>query len=139
MDNDKMIAELNRDEGRVPYAYLDSLGFTTIGVGRLIDKRKGGRLRDNEIDFLLTNDIKEVEEQLDGALPWWRGLSENRQRVMVNMCFNLGLPGLLGFTNTLAAIKRGDYAAASRGMLDSKWATQVGARALRLADMMRNG
>src|SRR3546814_2848207 len=48
---------LNREEGRIPHAYQDSLGYWTIGVGRLIDKRKGGRLTNVDIDMLLANDI----------------------------------------------------------------------------------
>lgn len=134
-----MTAELRRDEGVIPNAYQDSLGYWTIGVGRLIDKRKGGRLRDEEIDFLLLNDIAEKEEELDAAIPWWRTLSDARQRVLLSMCFNLGIKGLLGFQNTLAMIKVGNYAGASAGMLDSKWAKQVGSRATRLSEMMKEG
>lgn len=139
MDNKKMIEELRRDEGVVPYAYQDHLGYWTIGVGRLIDKRKGGKLRDDEIDYLLNNDIEECMADLDKYLPWWRKMTEARQRVLVNMRFNLGLTGLLGFKNTLAAMEKGDYSKASEGMLDSLWARQVGNRAKRLASMMKDG
>src|SRR3546814_8522584 len=51
---------LNREEGRIPHAYQDSLGYWTIGVGRLIDKRKGGRLTNVEIDMLLANEIADT-------------------------------------------------------------------------------
>lgn len=138
-DKQALTAELRRDEGVVPSAYQDSLGYWTIGVGRLIDKRKGGRLRDEEIEFLLMNDIAEKEEELDAAIPWWRTLSDARQRVLLSMCFNLGIKGLLGFKNTLAMVKSGDYAGAAVGMLNSKWAKQVGDRATRLSEMMRGG
>lgn len=138
-DKKAMVSELRRDEGIMQSAYQDSLGYWTIGVGRLIDKRKGGRLRDEEIDFLLLNDIAEKEEELDAAIPWWRTLSDARQRVILNMCFNLGIKGLLGFKNTLAMVKSGDYAGAAIGMLNSKWAKQVGDRAVRLSKMMKEG
>lgn len=138
-DKNAIVDELRRDERIVPSAYQDSLGYWTIGVGRLIDKRKGGRLRDEEIDFLLMNDIAEKEEELDAAIPWWRTLSDARQRVLLNMCFNLGIKGLLGFKNTLAMVKAGDYDGAAAGMLSSKWAKQVGARATRLSEMMKEG
>jgi lysozyme len=140
-----LIAELRRDEGVVTHEYKDSLGYSTIGVGRLIDKRKGGGLSDDEIDYLLANDIKRATADLDRYLPWWRKLSPVRQRVMINMTFNLGIgsapkgTGLLGFKNTLAMIEAGRYDAAAAGMLNSKWAKQVGARADRLAKMMREG
>ena len=38
----KTVEQLRRNEGEVLHAYQDHLGFWTIGVGRLIDKRKGG-------------------------------------------------------------------------------------------------
>lgn len=140
MDNntDTLIKELRRDEGVVSHAYQDSLGYWTIGVGRLIDKRKGGKLSDAEIDYLLTNDIKECVEDLDRALPWWRSLSDTRRRVLVNMRFNLGLNGLLGFKNTLKFIETGDYKRAAENMLKSLWAKQVKGRAVRLAYMMEH-
>jgi len=139
MDKKQLTKELRRDEGVVPFAYQDHLGYWTIGVGRLIDKKKGGGLSDAEIDFLLSNDIDRFEKQIIDALPWYSGLDDVRQRVLVNMAFNLGIAGLLGFKNTLAMIERGDYAGAAKGMLASKWATQVGERAKRLATMMETG
>lgn len=139
MDKKQLTKELRRDEGVVPFAYQDHLGYWTIGVGRLIDKRKGGGLSDAEIDFLLSNDIDRFEKQVIDAIPWYSRLDDVRQRVLVNMAFNLGIAGLLGFKNTLAMIERGDYAGAAKGMLNSKWATQVGERAKRLATMMETG
>lgn len=139
MDKNKLTKELRRDEGVVPHAYQDHLGYLTIGVGRLIDKRKGGGLSDDEIDYLLSNDINRFEKQVIDALPWYGKLDDVRQRVLVNMAFNMGIAGLLGFKNTLAMIERGDYAGAAKGMLASKWATQVGDRAKRLSKMMETG
>lgn len=136
-NDDILLAELRRDEGVIRSAYPDSLGWLTIGVGRLIDARKGGGLSDDEIDFLLRNDVVKVRAELDVALPWWRGLDPVRQRVLQNMAFNLGIPGLLTFKNTLAAMKAGDWDRAAAGMLASKWASQVGERATRLARMMK--
>ena len=135
----ELIKELRRDEGVIPHAYQDSLGYWTIGVGRLIDKKKGGRLTDEEIDYLLMNDVKECVADLDKSLPWWRSLTDARRRVLVNMRFNLGMAGLLGFKNTLKFIETGDYKKAADNMLLSKWAKQVGQRANRLAKMMENG
>lgn len=139
MDKKQLTKELRRDEGVVPFAYQDHLGYWTIGVGRLIDKKKGGGLSDAEIDFLLSNDIDRFEKQIIDALPWYGSLDDVRQRVLVNMAFNMGIAGLLGFKNTLAMVERGDYAGAAKGMLASKWAGQVGERAKRLATMMETG
>lgn len=130
---------LERDEGRVRHAYKDHLGYDTIGVGRLIDQRKGGGLSDEEIDFLLDNDIKKKTAEVRAALPWFDRLDEVRQAVLVSMAFQMGTAGLLKFKNTLAAVERGDYAAASAGMRNSLWATQTPLRVTRLADMMEEG
>ena len=134
-----LISELKRDEGVIPHAYQDSLGYWTIGVGKLIDKRKGGRLSDAAIEYLLAEDIDSKVGDLDKNLPWWRNLTPARQRVMINMCFNLGIGGLMKFKNTLGMIERGDYTGASKNMLLSLWAKQVGARAQRLSKMMKEG
>ena len=127
---------LERHEGRVAHAYQDSLGYWTIGVGHLIDKRKGGSLPDHIVEALLEWDIYEHQKELDAALPWAKNLSEVRYAVLLDMAFNLGVKGLLGFENTLAYIQEGNYPAAARGMLRSKWAEQVKGRAVRLAKMM---
>ncbi|HDR9288086.1 TPA: glycoside hydrolase family protein [Burkholderia multivorans] len=134
-DGAKLKAELTLDEGRRSRIYVDTVGKVSGGIGRnLTDKG----FRDNEIDLMYQNDIAETEAWLDRNLPWWRSLDPVRQRVMMNMAFNMQ-GKLLTFVNTLAAIKRGDYAAAADGMLNSLWARQVGARATRLAAMMRSG
>lgn len=131
--------QLKRDEGVVRYAYEDTLGFLTIGVGRLIDDRRSGGLAPNEIDFLLTNDISEKSAQVLEALPWARDLNEPRLAVLINMAFQMGIRGLLGFPGMLGAVKAGDYKAAAEHMLDSKWETQTPTRAHRLADQMESG
>lgn len=132
-----LIAELRRDEGVIPHAYQDSLGYWTIGVGHLIDKRKGGKMPDVIIDMLLRYDIDEKIAELNEKLPWWGFLDEPSQRVIVNMAFNLGVEGLLKFKDFMDALKDGDRDRAASEMLSSKWAEQVGARATRLATIIR--
>lgn len=136
MDKKLLAQELERDERRVKTVYLDSRGIATVGVGRNLRDRG---LSDDEIDYLLGNDITAVEQDLDRNLPWWRNLSEVRQRVLANMCFNLGINRLLGFKKMLGAVCGGDYHEAAAQMLNSTWATQVGNRAIRLATMMKEG
>lgn len=125
--------QLRREEGCVPHVYLDHLGFATLGVGRLVDKRKGGGLTDDEIDYLLRNDVARCEDDLDKHLPWWRSLSEPRQAVLIGMRFQMGMTGLLGFRKALAEMERGDFTAAATHMLESRWATQTPGRAARMA------
>jgi len=138
--SEKLRAQLSRDEGRIPHAYQDSLGYWTIGVGHLIDKTRGGRLPDEIIDALLDYDIRKHTQELFARLPWVeKELDPVRQAVLINMAFNLGINGLLGFANTLGKVKAGDYEGAAANMLMSKWATQVGPRAKRLSEQMRTG
>lgn len=134
-----LIAELRRDEGEVLSAYRDSLGFLTIGVGRLIDPRKGGGVTRAESAVLLSNDIADKSAALQAALPWIETLDPVRRRVLINMAFNLGVEGLLGFRNTLAAVQHGDFAGAAAGIVASKAARQTGARYARLSVAMRTG
>ncbi len=128
--------QLRRDEGTESCAYQDSLGYWTIGVGRLIDSRKGGGLSNEEIDYLLDNDIKAKTADVLRALPWAARLSEPRRAVLVNMAFQMGLKGLLAFRRTLGSVEDGHYGEAALGMLDSTWAKQTPARAMRLATQM---
>jgi len=128
--------QLRRDEGTESCAYQDSLGYWTIGVGRLIDARKGGGLSNEEIDYLLDNDIKAKTHEVLRALPWAARLSEARQAVLVNMAFQMGTKGLLAFRRALGSVEDGQYGDAAVEMLNSTWAKQTPARAMRLATQM---
>lgn len=131
--------QLREFEGVVPHAYQDHLGYWTIGVGRLIDKRKGGHLTDDEIDYLLENDIRRKTAEVHNALPWVKAMNEPRQAVVIGMAFQMGLKGLLGFTGTLAAMRDERYSDAAEGMRQSKWAQQTPQRVRRLAHQMETG
>lgn len=131
--------QLTRDEGDEPSAYQDSLGYWTIGVGRLIDARRGGRLSADERQYLLRNDVARVRQQVADRLPWVSQLDEIRRAVLHNMAFQLGVNGLCNFVRTLALAKSGDYAGAAAEMLDSTWAKQTPERAQRLSQQMETG
>ena len=132
-------SQLLREEGAESCAYQDSLGFWTIGVGRLIDARKGGGLSNEEIDFLLENDIKTKTREVLLALPWMPRLSEPRQAVLIGMAFQMGIGGLLKFKRALGSIEDGQYAEAAVEMLESKWGNQTPERAYRMAKQMETG
>ena len=136
----ELIAQLKVDEGVEPCAYQDHLGFWTIGVGRLIDKRKpGAGLRPSEIDFLLQNDVDDRIDQLTRRLPWFQNLDDARKGVLLNMAFQMGVDGLLGFKNTLKLIEDGHYPEAAAAMMQSKWAQQTPSRAKKMARQMETG
>lgn len=131
--------ELTSEEGNIPHAYQDDQGFWTIGIGRLIDARKGGRLSPDEVLYLFNNDVKTHMIALYNALPWAQSLSDARQRALVNMCFQMGIEGLLQFKDMLAAILAGDFDSAYKAALDSAWAEQTPNRARAVAMLIKNG
>ncbi len=133
----KLVDELKRDERFVSHGYMDDRGNLTIGYGRLIDRKRGGGLTEPEARQLLLNDIAGAIKDLDRNVPWWRAMSGNAQRALTNMCFNLGWPRLSGFKKMLAAMKAGDMTTAADEALDSRWAGQVGDRAIRIAALIR--
>lgn len=137
MDIQRIKYQLEQHEGNIPHAYQDSEGYWTIGIGHLIDKDKGGYIPEHIVDALLEYDISKVIEQLDSTIPWWNYLDEYRKEVLINMTFNLGIGNLLKFKKMLAALEVHDYETASVEMLDSKWARQVGKRAIHLSNKMK--
>lgn len=137
--NEQLTKQLRRDEGEVLTAYADSLGFLTIGVGRLIDKKKGGGISQEESAYLLANDIQAKTAAVLEALPWVAGLDDARRGVIINMAFQLGINGLLQFKNTLAFIEKKNYISAASGMGNSLWAKQTPARCARLQKQIITG
>jgi lysozyme len=139
---DDLTQLLVRHEGLRLKPYRDSAGLLTLGVGRNLDQVG---ISQPEALFLLQNDIDRVKAELNQALPWWVKLDWIRQAVLIDMGFNLGVltppltAKLLTFTTTLDLIENGWYNEAANHMLASKWAQQVGARAIELAGMMRTG
>lgn len=129
---------LRLHEGVRSKSYICSAGYETIGVGRNISE-SGLGLSDDEIDYLLDNDIKRVKEELQETYFWFGGLNEARQDAMVDICFNLGLTKLRGFVNALTAMSREQFDVAADEFLDSRWAEQVGQRANRVTEMIRTG
>jgi lysozyme len=136
---DKLLAMLKRHEGVETHAYECSEGKVTVGVGRNIDKEGGIGLSDDEVDYLLQNDVERVIKELAAEYPWFNDLDDVRRDAMVDISFNLGATRLRLFKRALAAMEVGNYAEASTEFLDSKWARQVGGRALELTDMISSG
>lgn len=142
MMRSELMHELIADEGTGPMRngrfmpYRCPAGRLTIGYGRNLQDRG---ISQQEAERMLANDVAAVEMALADALPWFSALDPVRQDVLINMGFNLGVRGLLGFQNTLSLIGEGRYTVAADEMLRSRWARQVGKRAKRLAEQMRTG
>ena len=131
--------QLRRDEGEKLHAYSDHLGFLTIGIGRLIDKRKGGGITQDESAYLLSNDIRQKTGEVIMALPWAAHIDPVRFGVLQNMAFQMGTDGLVGFRNTLKFIEAGEYERAGANMRASKWHSQTPARCERLIKQLITG
>lgn len=128
-------ARIRAHEGVRAKPYRCTEGFLTIGVGRNLDA-KG--LAPDEIELLFANDYAAAVADAE-RLGQYRGLDDIRRGVLVEMVFQMGLSGVAGFRNMLAALGDGRYDRAADEMLRSQWAYQTPARAKRLADIMRYG
>lgn len=147
MDHTKVKNLLIRHEGLRLKVYDDAngspivpgytlIGNPTVGIGRALNTNGISSI---EANVLLDNDIERVLLECGVAFQWFANLCDTRQSVVASMCFNLGMGRLHGFTKMLAAIERKDFEEAANQMLMSAWAGQVGARAVELALMMREG
>ena len=134
--SDRLRNQLRLHEGVESRVYTDTKGIKTVGVGRNLEDRG---LSDDEVDYLLNNDIDICVKELEQNFDWYDDLDDIRKRVLIDMMFNLGMPRLQKFVNMLKAIEARAWRSAAVEMLDSKWAEQVGNRASRLSEMMETG
>lgn len=139
----KLKDQIKRHEGVVLKPYKDTVGLWTIGVGHLIGKTLTEEFECGidqvKCDAIYDKDFEKHKKEVDDRIPWAKNLDEIRYGVLINMAFNLGINGLLGFKNTLKLIQTGKFEEASKNMLLSKWAKQVKGRATELAEQMRTG
>lgn len=140
MDYDKLAAQLEIDEGNKQFPYTDSVGKLTIGIGRNLTDVG---LSQAERDYLLNNDVARSVRDLDKNVPWWRQMTDARQRALCNMCFNMGwgdgTNGLSSFKNSLELLRLGKYEECGEMLKKSKWYRQVGARADRIITLIKVG
>lgn len=132
-DRQKLVHQLVEHEGLRLTVYNDAVGVPTIGVGRNLQS-KG--ISSAEAFALLDHDIDECIHDLT-TFAWFPNLSEVRQRVIVDLRFNLGASGFRGFPKTIHALAIGDYETAAAELLNSQAAKQNMNRYNRLARMLR--
>jgi lysozyme len=155
-DRDELVKMIALHEGIVLSVYQDHLGINTVGIGRNLDDRGitdgellfmnktiddvyDSGLTEEEAYYLCMNDIAIVEKELLDSKPIVNQLSAVRQMVLVDMAFNMGVPRLRLFKNMWMAIEKVNYPLACEEMIDSRWASQVGNRAMKLSLAMKNG
>jgi len=131
-----LIDLLKKHEGLRLKPYKDTTGKLTIGFGRNLDDNG---ITENEALYLLKNDMETAINDIKTVLPFFNHFSENRKYALISMMFNLGRTRFSKFENMIAAITVADWNAAATHALDSKWATQVGARANEIAELLKSG
>lgn len=134
-ERDRIVALLIRHEGESLVPYTDSVGKITIGVGRNLSDRGISQKTSRQ---MLEEDLDETIMTL-ARYAWFGMLNQVRQRALIDMHFNLGASRFKSFTQMIAALDREDYPGAAKAMLHSKWASQVGTRAVTLARMIETG
>jgi lysozyme len=127
---------LVKHEGVRLYPYQDTTGHWTIGIGRNLTD---SGLYQNEPYMMLDNDINYFTSKLESILPYFNKLDEVRKIVLVDMCFNLGIKGLLKFKDMLDAIRKKDWERAAKEIIDSLASKQTKNRYAELASMMKTG
>ena len=128
-----LVEQLKRHEWLRLKPYKCPRGKLTIGYGRNLDDQG---ISKGDADYLLHSDILRVTLTCGKNFSWFAELSPERQAVVINMVFNLGFGGFLKFKNVIHCVEVGNYIGASVAMLDSRWAKQVGNRAIELSKQM---
>jgi len=145
MDIEKLREQLKIDEGCVYELYNDHLGYATFGIGHLVlesDPEYGADIgtpvSDDRVIEAFEQDVKTVLSDCAVLYPDFDELPEEAQQVIANMMFNLGRPRLSAFKGMKSGVDARDWNEAADQMVDSRWYRQVGARAERLVERMRN-
>ena len=114
-------------EAMVLQPYKCANGFLSLGVGRNLD---ANGISEEEALYLLNNDIEAVIDQLDKHWKVWRSFPLAAQYVCIDLVFNMGINAWMSFRKTRGHMELGQWEEASKELLDSKYANQVGRRAL---------
>ena len=145
MNIEQLREQLEVDEGCVYEIYNDHLGYATFGIGHLVtesDPEQGQSLgtavSSDRVTEAFESDIQGVLRDCDILYPDFSSLPEEAQQIIANMMFNLGRPRLSKFAGMKSGVDERNWERAADEMVDSRWYAQVGPRAERLVDRMRN-
>ena len=129
-----LLSSVKFHEGLELKPYPDSVGVLTIGYGRNLERG----ITKEEAEMLLLNDLA-ISTKEGESFGFFKDLTDNRQDVIIEMIFNLGLTRFKKFKKTIGYINQANHSAAADEMLDSKWADMVGQRAITLSNKFRAG
>ena len=144
MNVEKLREQLKIDEGCVYEIYNDHLGYPTFGIGHLVRESDpengspvGTKVSEDRVADAFDDDIGIVLSDCNKLYPDFEDLPEEAQQIIANMMFNLGRPRLSKFVGMKRGVDAKDWDSAADEMVDSRWYRQVGARADRLVNRMR--
>ena len=144
MNVDKLREQLKIDEGVIYEVYNDHLGYATFGIGHLITEQDeeygkplGTPVSEERVNAVFEKDVAIYMSEAKKVFPNLEQLPEEAQQVIVNMTFNMGAPRLAKFKKFIAGVNASDWNTAAVEMMDSRWAKQVGNRAVRLRDRIQ--
>jgi lysozyme len=131
-------------EGSRLVAYQDQLGNWTIGVGHKLGPGNdwaGTIWTQAQVDQAYADDYAKAQAgaQADAGGVCWSNLNDQRQCAITDMAFNIGVTGLKGFHNMLAALLSQDWSQAASLLLQSKYAQQLPRRAKSNASIIESG
>ena len=137
MNYEPMIEQIKLDEGLRLRMYKCTADKWTVGYGFNLDANP---ITEDIAHQLLILILSDVEDSLfkHGLL----GPEHNdaRKAVMLNMAYQMGVNGLLGFKKAIKAYRELDYKTASAEMLNSKYAKiDTPSRARKMAEQMLTG
>jgi lysozyme len=148
---------ITRHEGRKNKRYKDSQGIWTIGIGHNLQVRglcgiipsdrnlDTDGITDEEIDLLFQKDLTDTQSDINNHIPFFPNLDDPRQRVLIDMTFNMGIgsstqhTGVMGFPHMLSCLQSNDFPGAAEALKDSKYYTQVGQRAVENYNLLKGG
>lgn len=131
----QLLTDLKVDEGVMLKPYKDTAGKITIGIGRNLTD---DGISQAEMLVLYNTDIMMVTTDLDADLTWWREKPDNVQRVLINLCFNMGWTKLSAFHTFLQLIEQDDIEGAIADLEGTAWFGEVGLRGPRMVARLRN-
>jgi lysozyme len=136
--------QLKIDEGVKYEIYKDHLGYDTFGIGHLVVKEDsefgkpvGTKVSEDRVNEVFEKDVQKMIKEAKILFSNFDSLPEEVQQVIVNMTFNMGRPRLSNFKKFISYINESKWEEASKEMLNSAWAKQVGKRAQRLSDRIK--
>ena len=134
--------QLVANEARRAYLYDDAtgkriskgstvIGHPTIGIGFNLDALA---MPDAVMDLWFATVRTQVIREVYDALPWTPRLPSGPLRAIVDIAYNAGVDGLMGFHKMLDYAQRGLYVQAATEIINSRLAR---GRAERLAKLMK--